>query len=185
MTSRATTQLRLQCLVIGLKISRQFFNQWEAKPKPIVPCARDFSHALGNYKLQVIARNSAWLLGLFAPVVIGRNNYFCFSMVIWKPDRSMLARTKREKSNALDPGEGSGKKLCRKYKWKKSRLPLYEIIKSKVDTATRTFYVGMKCFLNIVIISNRRQRSYQNWPISFKGTACLCLGTNRPSKGDA
>ena len=32
-------------LVIGLEDSRQFFNQWEAKPKPIAPCTRDFSRA--------------------------------------------------------------------------------------------------------------------------------------------
>ena len=32
-------------LVIGLKDSRQFFNLWEAKPKAIAPCTRDFSRA--------------------------------------------------------------------------------------------------------------------------------------------
>ena len=40
-------------LVIGLRISSQFFNQWEAKPKPIAPQARDFFYALS--KLQVTA----------------------------------------------------------------------------------------------------------------------------------
>ena len=39
-----------------LKVSRQFFNQWEAKQKPIAACTRDFSRALN--KLQVIVRNS-------------------------------------------------------------------------------------------------------------------------------
>ena len=29
--------------MIGLKVSRRFFNQWEAKPKPIAPCTRDIS----------------------------------------------------------------------------------------------------------------------------------------------
>ena len=41
--------------------------------KPIVPCTRDFSRAFT--KLQVIARNSDWFIALFAPSVIGRNNY--------------------------------------------------------------------------------------------------------------
>ena len=54
--SRVIKQLLFQRPMIGLKISHQFFNNWEAKPKPIAPCARDFSRALS--KLQVIARNS-------------------------------------------------------------------------------------------------------------------------------
>ena len=36
--------------------SRQFSNQWEAKPKAIAPCTLDFSCALSD--LQVIGRNS-------------------------------------------------------------------------------------------------------------------------------
>ena len=40
----------------------------------IVPCTCNFTHALS--KLQVIARNFDWLIALFAPVVIGRSNYF-------------------------------------------------------------------------------------------------------------
>ena len=54
--SSVIKHLLLLHLMIGLKISRQFFNKWEAKPKPIAPCARDFSRSLS--KLQVIARNS-------------------------------------------------------------------------------------------------------------------------------
>ena len=63
----------------------KFFNQWEAKPKSIAPCTRDFSCALS--KLLLIARNSDWFIALFAPVVIGRSNYYGFglSTVIWKP----------------------------------------------------------------------------------------------------
>ena len=34
----------------------------------------DFSRPLS--KLQVIARNSDWFIAMFAPVVIGRSNYF-------------------------------------------------------------------------------------------------------------
>mgnify|MGYP006964771084 CR=1 FL=1 len=42
------------------------------KPKPIAPCARDFSRALNE--LQVIARNCDWQIELFVPVVIGQSN---------------------------------------------------------------------------------------------------------------
>ena len=66
--SKVITWLRLLRLVIGLKDSRQFFNQWDAKPKPIAPCTRDFSHA--SSELQAIARNCDWLMVLSAPVVI-------------------------------------------------------------------------------------------------------------------
>ena len=71
--------------MIGLKDSRQFFSQWEAKPKPIAPCTRDFSRALSV--LQVISRNCDWFVALSAPVLIGRSNCFGFgfSTVIWKP----------------------------------------------------------------------------------------------------
>ena len=48
--SKVITWLRLLRLVIGLKESRQFFNQWEAKPKPIAPSTRDFSHASSNFR---------------------------------------------------------------------------------------------------------------------------------------
>ena len=80
--SKAITWLRLLRLVIGLKDSHQFFNQWESKP--IAPCTRDFSRA--SSELQVIARNCDWFIGLPAPV-IGRSHCFGFgfSTVIWKP----------------------------------------------------------------------------------------------------
>ena len=83
--SKVITWLRLLRLVMGLKESRQFFNQWEAKPKPVPPCTRDFSRALSE--LQVITRNCDWFVALSAPVVIGWSNCFGFgfSTVIWKP----------------------------------------------------------------------------------------------------
>ena len=85
--SKVITWLWLLRLVIGLKDSRQFFNQWESKPKPkpIAPCTRYFSRALSE--LHVIARNCDWFMELSAPVVIGRSNFFGFgfSTVIWKP----------------------------------------------------------------------------------------------------
>ena len=50
-------RLRLLRLVIGYKISRYLFNQWEAKLKPIAPCTCDLSRALGQVK-----GNSFWLV---------------------------------------------------------------------------------------------------------------------------
>ena len=44
------------------------------KLAPIAPCTRHFPHVL--IKLQVNARKSDWFTPLFAPVVIGRSNYF-------------------------------------------------------------------------------------------------------------
>jgi len=83
--SKVITWLPLLRLVIGWKESRQFFNQWEAKPEPIAPSTRHFSRA--SSELQVFARNCDWFIALLAPVVIGRSNCFGFgfSTVIWKP----------------------------------------------------------------------------------------------------
>ena len=64
--------------MIGLKDSRQFFSQGEAKPKPVAPSTRDLSRALSE--LQVIASNCDRFVALFAPVVIGRSNFFGFGM---------------------------------------------------------------------------------------------------------
>ena len=77
--------MRLQLLrkVIGWKISRQFFNQWEAKPKPIAPCTPGFSRALN--KLKVILGDSDWFI---TSVVIGRSNCFgigCVHMTSRRP----------------------------------------------------------------------------------------------------
>ena len=47
--SKVITWLRLLSLMIGLKDSRQFFSQWDAKPKPIPPRTRDFSRALTKF----------------------------------------------------------------------------------------------------------------------------------------
>ena len=69
--TKEITRLRLLRLLIGWKDSRQFSDQWEAKAKPMELCTTDFSSALT--KLQVIARNSHWFIGL---VVISRSNYF-------------------------------------------------------------------------------------------------------------
>ena len=44
--SKVITWLRLLPVVTGLEDSRQFFNQWKSKPKPIPPCTRYFSRAL-------------------------------------------------------------------------------------------------------------------------------------------
>ena len=52
------------------------------QPKPIAPRTRDFSRALSEWR--IIARNCDWLIVLYVPVVIGRNNClgFGFSTVI-------------------------------------------------------------------------------------------------------
>ena len=85
MTVESKYVLRLLRLVIGLKDSRQFFNQWEAQSKSIAPCTCDLSRA--SSELHIIARNCDWFIALPAPVVIGRSNCFGFgfSIVIWKP----------------------------------------------------------------------------------------------------
>ena len=80
MNAKIITRLRLLRIVIGLKISRQFFNQSETKP--IAACTRDFFHALS--KLQIICGDSDWFIALFSPVVIDWSNYIGigFSTVI-------------------------------------------------------------------------------------------------------
>ena len=70
--SKVITRFQLLFLVIGLKISRQFINQW--KPKPMATCTCDFSRALS--KLHGIAANRDCFIALFTPAVIGRSNYF-------------------------------------------------------------------------------------------------------------
>ena len=79
MTVESDYAIAIATLSDWLKDSRQFFNQWEVKPKPVAPRRRDFSRASGE--LQIIARNSDWLIVLFVPVVID----FGFSTVVWKP----------------------------------------------------------------------------------------------------
>ena len=75
--SKVIPWLRLLRLVIGLKDSRQFFNQWDAKPKPIAPCTLDLSRA--SSELHVIARNCdwfiAWLVGVIALVLVFRQSF--------------------------------------------------------------------------------------------------------------
>ena len=39
-------QLQLLRLLIGLKMSLKFFDQWEAKPSPIAPWKGELSHPL-------------------------------------------------------------------------------------------------------------------------------------------
>ena len=84
--SKVITWLRLLRLVIGLKDSRQFFNQWESKSKPIALCTRHFSRAPSELQV-IIARSCDWFIALTAPVVIGRSNCFGlgFSTVNSKP----------------------------------------------------------------------------------------------------
>ena len=83
--SKVITWLRFLGLVIGVKDSRQSFNQWEARPKPIEPCT--FHSSCDLSELQIIARNCDWFIVLFGPVMIGGSNClgFGFSTVFWKP----------------------------------------------------------------------------------------------------
>ena len=70
--SKVITWLRLLPLEIGLKESRQFFDQWEAKPNPIAPCTRDFYRA--SSELQVIV-----MLG----IVIGSSRCLLLLWLVW------------------------------------------------------------------------------------------------------
>ena len=63
-------------LVIGLKMSSQFFNNEKQNQHQSHLVRGDVSRALS--KLQVIAGNSDWFIVLFAPVVIGQG--YCFGI---------------------------------------------------------------------------------------------------------
>ena len=76
MTVESNYVIAIATLNDWLKRLAPVFSQLEAKPKPIMPCTHDFSRALS--KFQIIARNCDWFIALFAPVVIGRSNYFGF-----------------------------------------------------------------------------------------------------------
>ena len=58
---KVTTRLRyrLQRWVIGLKISRQFFNEWEAKAKPIALWT-SYGWLLGISSQRGLVRHSSW-----------------------------------------------------------------------------------------------------------------------------
>ena len=92
--SKVIPWLRLLRLVIGLKDSRQFFNQWEAKPKSIAPCTRDLSRA--SSELHVIARNCdwglclllLWLVGVIALVLVFRQSFENRSKIQHRSKRS-------------------------------------------------------------------------------------------------
>ena len=59
--------------VIGSKIQRWFFYQWEAQAEPIV-----ISPNRGAGYGKLLLRNSDWFIALFAPVVIGRSTLVLF-----------------------------------------------------------------------------------------------------------
>ena len=85
MTVERNYVIAIATLSDWLKRLAPVFNQWDAKPKPIAPCTRDFSRA--SSELLVIASNCDWFMALFVPVVIGPSNCFGFgfSTVFWKP----------------------------------------------------------------------------------------------------
>ena len=67
---------------LAKKISRQFINQSEVKPKPIVACLYAFSRVWR--RLHVFALSSDWFIGLSASAVIGQSNYFGFGFTTLK-----------------------------------------------------------------------------------------------------
>ena len=78
--------IRLLRLVIDLKVSRQSFNKWGAKPKPIAIVRASFPGLWTSYRYDLLGI----LIGLSrlpGNVVIGGNNNFGtgFSFFIWKP----------------------------------------------------------------------------------------------------
>ena len=83
--SKIITRLRLLRLVIDLKVSRQSFNKWEAKPKPIAIVRASFPGLFwASYRYDLLGI----LIGLSrlsGNVVIGRINNFGigFTSFIW------------------------------------------------------------------------------------------------------
>ena len=80
--SKVITWLWLLRLVIVLKDSPQFFNQWDEKPKPIAPCTHDFSHASSEFQvlLEIVIGSSrclhlSWLVGVIALVLVFRQSF--------------------------------------------------------------------------------------------------------------
>ena len=75
--------LQLLCFVIGLKVSRQFFSQLEAKPKPISPWTHDVFLALwATYKwcLGILFGSSRcsfllWLIVVITLVLVFRQSF--------------------------------------------------------------------------------------------------------------
>ena len=81
MTVESNNVIAIASLRDWLKRLAPNFQPTRSEPKRIAPCTRHFSRALR--KLQVISRNCDWFIALFAPAVIGRNNFgFGFLTVI-------------------------------------------------------------------------------------------------------
>ena len=76
---------------MGSKFSRQFFNQSELKPKPIVARACTFFRAL--CRLRVITSSFDWFTGLSPSFLIGQSNYFGFGFTTLIETRSGFQET--------------------------------------------------------------------------------------------
>ena len=75
--SKEKTVFDLFCSVlIGLKKSRHFLSQSEAKPKPIVTRLRTFSRA--SRRLHVTASSFDWFTGLSVSFLTGHSDYSGF-----------------------------------------------------------------------------------------------------------
>ena len=82
MTVESKCVIAIDTLSDWLKDSRQFFNQWEAKAKPIVPCTRDFPALRASYRwlLGIVIGSSRcsfllWLVGIIALVLVFRQSF--------------------------------------------------------------------------------------------------------------
>ena len=78
--SKVITWLRLPRLVIGLKEPRQFFNQWEAKPKRIALCIFPALRASYRWLLGIVIGSSRrlfllWLVGVISLVLVFRQSF--------------------------------------------------------------------------------------------------------------
>ena len=80
-----TRLLLLYYALICLQKSRHFLNQWEAKPKPIMPRSHVLSRAWR--RLHAFTSSSDWSFVLFTFSVIGQSYYFGFGFTAlnWKP----------------------------------------------------------------------------------------------------
>ena len=76
----------LALVAIGLKISRNFLNQSEVKPKLIVARAYTFSRA--SCPLHVFVSSFDWFTALLVSFVIGQSDYTGFGFTMETGSRS-------------------------------------------------------------------------------------------------
>ena len=94
MTAKVSTRLRLLCLVIGLRDSRQFSTNQKLNQNQSHARTRDSARTLSE--LQVVGRYCDWFIALFAPVVIGRSSYCTLVLVLRQSFENRSIRHQRE-----------------------------------------------------------------------------------------